>query len=79
MPVYSAEQVNRPSQDEGFSQLLYVTQKYMNKVPTPGDCQVFAYLYKNLRMGSELLEYLVEYCIRNGHTSVRYIKAVAGN
>ena len=34
-PVYSAEQVNRLSQDEGFSQLLYIAQKYLNKVFTP--------------------------------------------
>lgn len=78
-PVYSAEQVNRLSQDEEFSQLLYIAQKYMNKVFTPRDCQVFAYLYENLEMNSELLEYLVEYCVQNGHTSVRYIEAVARN
>lgn len=76
-PVYSPEQVNRLSQDEEFSQLLYIAQKYMNKVFTPRDCQVFAYLYEDLSMSSELLEYLVEYCVQNGHTSVRYIETVA--
>ena len=76
-PVYSAEQVNRLSQDEGFSQLLYIAQKYLNKVFTPRDCQVFAYLYEDLGMNEEVLEYLVEYCVQNGHTSMRYIEAVA--
>lgn len=76
-PVYSAEQVNRLAQDEEFSQLLYIAQKYMNKVFTPRDCQVFAYLYEGLSMSSELLEYLVEYCVQNGHISVRYIETVA--
>ncbi len=76
-PVYSAEQVNRLADDEEFSQLLYIAQKYMNKVFTPRDCQVFAYLYDGLGMNSELLEYLVEYCAQNGHTSVRYLEAVA--
>ena len=76
-PVYSAEQVNRLSQDEGFSQLLYIAQKYLNKVFTPRDCQGFAYLYEDLGMNEELLEYLVEYCVQNGHTSIRYIEAVA--
>lgn len=79
VPVYSPEQVNRLSQDEEFSQLLYIAQKYMNKVFTPRDCQVFAYLYENLGMNEELLEYLVEYCVQNNHTSVRYIEAVARN
>jgi DnaD/phage-associated family protein len=74
---YSQEQVNRLSGDEEFAQLLYIAQKYMNKVFTPRDCQVFAYLYDGLRMKTELLEYLVEYCAQNGHTSVRYLETVA--
>lgn len=78
-PVYSAEQVNRLAGDEEFSQLLYIAQKYLNKVFTPRDCQVFAYLYEGLGMSSELLEYLVEYCAQNGHTSVRYLETVAVN
>ena len=77
IPVYSTEQVNRLAQDEEFSQLLYIAQKYMNKVFTPRDCQVFAYLYEGLSMSSELLEYLVEYCVQNGHITVRYMETVA--
>lgn len=77
IPVYSTEQVNRLAQDEEFSQLLYIAQKYMNKVFNPRDCQVFAYLYEGLSMSSELLEYLVEYCVQNGHISVRYMETVA--
>ena len=77
VPVYSAAQVNRLCGDEDFSQLLYIAQKYMNKVFTPRDCQVFAYLYEGLGMSSELLEYLVEYCAQNGHTSMRYLETVA--
>lgn len=76
-PVHSQDPVNRLAQDEAFSQLLYIAQKYMNRVFTPRDCQVFAYLYEDLGMNGELLEYLVEYCVQNGHSSVRYIEAVA--
>lgn len=78
-PVYSAEQVNRLSGDEEFAQLLYIAQKYMNKVFTPRDCQVFAYLYDGLKFSPELLEYLVEYCVQNGHVSIRYMETVAIN
>lgn len=78
-PVYSAEQVNRLAGDEDFSQILYIAQKYMNKVFTPRDCQVFAYLYDGLKFSPELLEYLVEYCAQNGHVSLRYMEKVALN
>ena len=78
-PVYSVAQVNRLSGDEEFAQILYIAQKYMNKVFTPRDCQVFADLYDTLKFSPELLEYLVEYCVQNGHVSVRYMETVAIN
>lgn len=65
------------SKDETFTQLVYISQKYLNKTFTPVDCQVFVNLYKNLNMAPELLEFLVEYCAQNGHTSLRYVEKVA--
>lgn len=76
-PTYSPEQVNRLNGDEDFSQLLYIAQKYMNKIFTQRECEVFAYLYDGLRMTADLLEYLVEYCVQGGHGSIRYIETVA--
>lgn len=74
-----AESLNRLSGDEDFAELLYIAQKYMNKVFTQRDCQTFAYLYDSLHMKKDLLEYLVEYCAQLGHTSIRYIETVALN
>lgn len=74
---YSPERAAALSEDEDFSQLLYIAQKYMNKIFTHRECEVFAYLYDGLRMPSELLEYLVEYCVQCGHSSIRYIETVA--
>ncbi len=78
-PVYTPEQVKALSEDEEFTQLLYVAQKYLNRVFTPRECEVFAYLYDGLRMPAELLEYLVEYCVQGAHTGIRYIETVGLN
>lgn len=74
---YPLDNLNRLNGDESFAELLYIAQKYMNKVFTQRECQTFAYLYDGLHMGKELLEYLVEYCAQLGHTSIRYIETVA--
>lgn len=76
---YPMDKVNKLTKDEDFTQLLYIAQKYMNKVFTPRECEVFAYFYDGLHMSAELLEYLVEYCVQNGHTSMRYIETVGIN
>lgn len=73
----TADQMERLAGEEDFSQLLYIAQKYMNKVFTPKDCEVFAYLYDSLHMSAELLEYLVEHCVQTGHSSIRYLEKVA--
>lgn len=67
------------SSDEEFSQLLYVVQQYRKKPLTPTDCDKFAYLYDELHMSAELLEYVAEYCVQEGYTSVRYMESVALN
>ena len=72
----SQERIDRLAEDEDFTQLFYIAQKYMNKIFTSRECQVFAYLYDELHMAAELLEYLVEYCVQSGHTSIRYIETV---
>lgn len=76
-PVYSQEQVNQLASDEDFTQLLYIAQKYLNKVFNQRECEVYAYLYAGLGLTFELLEYLTEYCAQNGHTSIRYLETVA--
>ncbi len=79
-PSYTPEQVKKLSEDEEeFTQLLYVAQKYLNRVFTYTECEVFAYLYDSLRLPAELLEYLVEYCVTRGHNSIRYLETVGLN
>ncbi|MGN0159508.1 MAG: DnaD domain protein [Brotaphodocola sp.] len=78
-PIYSQDKVNLLVNDPEFKQLLYIAQQYMKKQFTPRESEVFAYLYDGLHMSAELLEYLVEYCVQGGHTSIRYIETVALN
>ena len=68
--------INALMQDAEFAQLLFVVQKYMSKILSERDVQVFAYLYDGLKMPCDVLEYLVEYCVQTGHTSMRYIETV---
>ncbi len=74
---YDTSRIEDLEEDEDFTQLLYIAQKYMNKIFSPREVEVFAYLYDGLSMNAELLEYLVEYCVQGGHTSIRYIETVA--
>jgi len=75
----SFERMQRLSEDDEFTALLYVVQQYMGKTFTQIECEKFAFFYDELRMSADLLEYLAEYCAGGGHTSIRYIEKVALN
>lgn len=65
------------SADENFSRLLFIAEQYIGAPLSRSDCEIFAWLYDGLKMETVLLEYLVEYCVSNGHRGVRYMEAVA--
>ena len=78
-PGNSFERRQKLSVDEEFKALTYVVQQYLGKMLTSMEMEMFEYLYEDLKMSSELLEYLVEYCAGTGHKSIRYIEKVAQN
>ena len=39
--------------------------------------ETITYFYQDLDMSADLIEYLIESCVENGHKSIHYIKTVA--
>ncbi len=78
-PGNSFERRQKLSEDADFKALTYVIQQYLGKMLTPMETEMFEYLYDDLKMSGDLLEYLVEYCAGSGHKSIRYIEKVALN
>lgn len=69
--------LNALSNDEAYREFMYVAESYIGHPLNSSDCETFGWLYEGLHMSIPLLEYLVEYCVNNGHNSVRYMEAVA--
>lgn len=63
--------------DKEFEQLLFIARSYLKKDLTQNDCDIFVYLYGELGFTVEVLEYLIESCVSNNHSSVRYMETVA--
>lgn len=75
--AYTPKQITNLSAQEDFSMLLYAVGTYIGSTLNPSEASVIAYLYDTLKFPSELIEYLVEYCVSIGHRSMRYIEKVA--
>lgn len=60
-----------------FKELLFVAEQYLGKTLSHTDVDTITYFYETLHMSADLIEYLIEYCVDNGHKSMHYIQKVA--
>ena len=59
-----------------FKELLFVAEQYLGKTLTSTDMETLLYLYDEVHMSADLLEYLIEYCVSKGSTSIASIRTV---
>lgn len=74
---YSVEELAQFSDQAECKQLLFVCEQYLGRTLTPSEIETFLYFYDQLHFSPELIEYLVEYCVCKGSSSIHYIEAVA--
>ncbi len=74
---YSADDIRRFRQSEEVAELFFITERYLSRTLSATDIHTILYLYDVLGFSTDLIEYLVEYCVSKGHTSIRYIEKVA--
>ena len=67
------------SKDDGANlrQLYFVAEQYMGKILSSNEIKKINFFYDELQFSTDLIEYLIEYCVENGHRSFRYIEATA--
>jgi len=73
----SPETLAALSQNQDIKDLLYIAQTYIGKTLTPSETNVILYLYDELKFSTDLIEFLIEYCVSNNHKKINYIETVA--
>ena len=57
--------------------LLFIAEQYLGKTLSHTDMETITYFTIPLHMSADLIEYLIESCVENGHKSMHYIRKVA--
>lgn len=65
-----------PGNREELQHVLYVAQTYFGHLLSPTEIECIMFFYDDLHFSADLLEYLVEYCVSKGSTSIHYLKKV---
>ena len=75
----SAAAISNKQGDEKFKDIINQAEAYFNRVLTQSDLNTLIYIYDNLMLPHDLIEYLLEYCATIGKTKPSYIEKVAIN
>lgn len=71
------DRVRELKQNEEIVQLLYIAEQYLGKTLSPSEIQKLLFFYDGLEFSTDLIEYLLEYCVSRSHKSIRYMETVA--
>lgn len=74
---YTADEITAFSQNPDLEELFFVIATYIKHPLTASDTNFILFWYDNLKFSTELITYLVEYCISKNHSSLRYMNKVA--
>ncbi len=73
----SPNRLKRLKEKKEIRQLFFIAEQYMGKTLSSSDVNSILYFYDELNFSSDLIEYLLEYCISKGHKSMHYMNSVA--
>ena len=74
---YSISEMKKFKENEDMEEMLFVIEKYLGHNLTVMDINYIIYWTKELSFSTDLVYYLVEYCIDKGHPNVKYMDRIA--
>ena len=57
--------------------LFFIAEQYLGKTLSHTDMEAITYFYDTLHLSADVIEFLLESCVENGHKSIHYIQKVA--
>lgn len=76
-PSYSLDDLKAFRSNEETEQLLFIVEQYIGKPLGASEIRTILFIYDKLGFSSDLIDYLVQYCVGKEKKSFRYIEKVA--
>lgn len=74
---YTLDEIKEFRKNPDISELFFIIETYLKHTLSSSDTNMVLYWLDELDFSTDLVEYLVEYCITKGHSSLRYMNKVA--
>ncbi len=74
---YTLDEIKEFRKNPDISELFFIIETYLKHTLSSTDTNMVLYWLDELHFSTDLVEYLVEYCITKGHSSLHYMNKVA--
>lgn len=76
-PSYTLDELRSFKSNEETAQILFVAEQYLGKPLSPNEIGTILFFSDKLGFSSDLIDYLIQYCVDRGKKDFRYIEKVA--
>uniref|UniRef100_UPI003FF1207B DnaD domain protein n=1 Tax=Coprococcus sp. TaxID=2049024 RepID=UPI003FF1207B len=76
---YSAALAAKAKADDAFADVIFEAETYFRKELSVNDIEILIYIHDQLGFSTEVMEYLIEYCVSIDKLDLRYAEGIAKN
>ena len=76
---YSATLAAKAKADDAFADVIFEAETYFRKELSVNDIEILIYIHDQLGFSTEVMEYLIEYCVSIDKLDLRYAEGIAKN
>ena len=75
--AFSADDLNAFQNDNETAQIIFIAEQYTGKILSRNDLEILLFIYTTLGFSTDLIDYLIQYCVERGKKQFSYMEKVA--
>lgn len=75
--AFSADDLNAFRNDNETAQIIFIAEQYTGKILSRNDLEILLFIYATLGFSTDLIDYLIQYCVERGKKQFSYMEKVA--
>lgn len=75
--AFSADDLSAFQNDNETAQIIFIAEQYTGKILSRNDLEILLFIYTTLGFSTDLIDYLIQYCVERGKKQFSYMEKVA--
>lgn len=75
--TFSADDLSAFQNDNETAQIIFIAEQYTGRMLSRNDLEILLFIYTTLGFSTDLIDYLIQYCVERGKKQFSYMEKVA--